>query len=247
MKWQIFWIVLAVLCAIYGLLILRAASGTRFFAVWFAMTAVFVFFCIAARYHLWSSLPAAVKAVLLVIIVGCLTLFVFVEAKILGGFSEKAGAELDCLLVLGAQVRASGPSRVLQYRLDAARDYLEKNENTICIVSGGRGKNEPCTEAEGMRRYLIEKGIPSERILTETESRNTKENMDYSKTLFDPAADSVGIVTNNFHMYRAKRLAKKAGIRRLSAVTAGSTPLYLPNNLLREFMGVVKDHMAGNI
>ena len=49
-------------------------------------------------------------------------------------------------LVLGAQVHKTRPSLVLQYRLDKAIDYLESNPNTICIVSGGKGANEPFPE-----------------------------------------------------------------------------------------------------
>ena len=71
--------------------------------------------------------------------------------------------------------------------------------------------------------------------------------MEFSKVFFDPAADSVGIVTNNFHLFRACGIARKSGIEHISAILAPSTPLYLPNNLLREFLGVVKDTLAGNL
>jgi len=53
---------------------------------------------------------------------------------------------------------------VLRYRLDEAYRYLKDDPETICIVSGGQGYNEPCQEAEVMKKYLEDKGIDSSRI-----------------------------------------------------------------------------------
>ena len=98
-----------------------------------------------------------------------------------------------------------------------------------------------------MKEYLISHGVDEERILLETKSKNTKENLKNAKEMFDPDHDQVGIVTNNFHVFRALSLARKEGIRNCCGISAGSTPLYLPNNMLREFLGVVKDFLCGNL
>ena len=58
---------------------------------------------------------------------------------------------LDYIIVLGAQIYERGPSAVLRFRLDKAVEYLNENPQTKCIVSGGKGSNEPCSEAEGMK------------------------------------------------------------------------------------------------
>ena len=116
-----------------------------------------------------------------------------------------------------------------------------------CVVSGGRGPNESETEASAMRRYLIQKGIAPNRIHVENRSQNTVENIKYSAKLIDIKGDRIGIVTNNFHVYRGLSLAKKTGYRQVYGIAAPSTPLYLANNMLREVLGVVKDKAAGNI
>ena len=92
------------------------------------------------------------------------------------------------------------------------RDSLEENEATLVVVSGGKGSNEPVSEAQGMFDYLVAKGIAPERIVMEDKSTNTKENLEFSQKLI-PEAASVGIVTNNFHVYRGTRLAVKQGFR----------------------------------
>ena len=62
---------------------------------------------------------------------------------------------LDYIIVLGAQVKESGPSVVLRYRLDRTVSYLKENDNTLVIVSGGQGANEKATEASVMKEYLV--------------------------------------------------------------------------------------------
>lgn len=62
---------------------------------------------------------------------------------------------LDYIIVLGAQVKESGPSVILRYRLDRAVSYLKENDNTLVIVSGGQGANEKATEASVMKEYLV--------------------------------------------------------------------------------------------
>lgn len=62
---------------------------------------------------------------------------------------------LDYIIVLGAQVKESGPSVILRYRLDRTVSYLKENDNTLVIVSGGQGANEKATEASVMKEYLV--------------------------------------------------------------------------------------------
>ena len=165
----------------------------------------------------------------------------------LSSVSTKEKKNLDYLIVLGAQVRENGPSAVLQYRLDAALSYMQENPETICIVSGGLGVNEPFSEAKGMSDYLISHGILSERIILEDTSRNTVENIRNSKALIRNFDGSVGIVTNNFHVFRAVGIAKAQGLGDVYGISAYSHPLYLPNNVLRECCGILKDYFFQNL
>ena len=194
-----------------------------------------------------AKIPFWLKGAFVVCSIIGLLLLVLVEGLILSQFGAKAEAGADYMIVLGAQWKQSGPSYVLQKRLDKAITYLEQNPETIVIVSGGQGSNEPIAEAEGMKGYLMEKGIAEERILTENKSANTCQNLAYSSQLLDKENDSVVLVTNNFHMYRALSIAKKQGYLQIEGLSAGSYPAMLPNNLLREFFGVIKDFFVGNL
>ncbi len=141
---------------------------------------------------------------------------------------------------------------MLKYRLDTTAEYLTDNPQTICIVTGGQGYNEPWSEAQGMREYLVKQGIPDDRIILEDRAQNTTQNIVYSLELLDDLGTDlrnkkVGIVTNDFHLFRGLSIARKQGMTQVCGIAAGSKPLYLPNNMLREFFGVCKDRLLGNL
>ncbi len=246
-KKEIITTILGFLCLGYGIFARLAQSGTSTYLLWFILA--FLLFALTAGLHMhfWTMIPVVIRRIAVVLVSLAVLVFVVVEGCIISGFFAKGSDDLDYIIVLGAQVYESGPGKVLQYRLDAACDYMEENENTICIVSGGQGSNEPCAEAQIMYEYLVEKGIDAERIIMETESLNTVENLKNSSVYIDMETDSVGIVTNNFHIFRSTRLAKALGMEHVYGIVAGMNPLYLPNNMLREFFGVLKDLLYGNL
>ena len=149
-------------------------------------------------------------------------------------------------IVLGAQVTENGPSMMLTGRINSAVRYLQENPDAKAVLTGGQGSNEPASEAQGMCDYLVKRGIEPDRIILEDKSVNTEQNIRFSKEFLQADADKVGIVSNNFHVFRAVKLAKAAGYRNVVGIAAPATAFYLPNNMLREFFGVVKDFLMGH-
>lgn len=231
--------ILAIICIVYGIFVRAAGSGTAFFMVWILGGICLLIAGILLRKGVLQRLPRIWRIVFGGLLAAGVILFLVVEGLILGSFHEKGEKGLSYLLVLGSQVYADGPSLVLQYRLDTAIGYLKENPETICIVSGGQGYNEPMTEAEGMARYLEQNGIAAERILLEDQSKTTQQNMEFSRKLI-PEGASLGVVTNNFHLYRAMQIAKRQGLVQAVGIAAPSSGKYLANNMLREFFGWLK-------
>ena len=229
----------AAVCAVYGCFVRAAGSGTAFFAVWLFI-AVF-FCCLAAAFWtgLWERAPLALRRAFIAVICAGIALLAGFQVCALSHFNDDGGDDLDYIIVLGAQVYKSGPSSVLKYRLDKAAEYLEENSGTVCIVSGGRGPNEPEAEAVIMADYLEQKGVPADRIIKEEKSETTAENISNSMKYISKNA-TVGIVTNNFHVMRALQTAERQGLENAKGISAGSNAAYLPNNMLREFMAEIK-------
>lgn len=95
--------------------------------------------------------------------------------------------------------------------------------------------------------YLVEKGISPERILLEDQSKNTFQNLTFSAEYLNREKDAVGIVSNNFHVFRAAKIARKAGYQRVYGIAAKGEPFLQFNNMMREFFGVAKDFLVGNM
>lgn len=246
----LFLLIIGVLSLVYFFAIaFFIPHGTGFFVIWLALALFCFAFCYLLRRkkHLLTRLPLWFRRLFMILAASGAGLFIFVEGCIIGQFWSKAPAELDYLIVLGAQMKDTGPSRVLQMRLDAAYEYLLENENTRAVLSGGQGPDESVSEAQGMYDYLISRGISSERLILEDRSTNTHQNLTFSGDHLDKAGDKVGIVTNNFHIFRAKGIARKAGYVSIYGIAARSEAALQVNNMTREFFGIVKDFLVGNL
>lgn len=222
--------------------------GTNFYFIWLFFGIGAIAFAILLKKGVWAQhFPLWFRRIFVTL--ACLggILFIIVEGCIISGFSQKGPDGLDYLVVLGAQMKASGPSKALQYRLDEAIRYLEENPDTQVIVSGGQGPDEHISEAQGMYDYLVEKGISPERIILEDQSKNTFQNLTFSAEYLDKGNDLVGVVSNNFHVFRATKIAKKAGYENVYGIAAKGEPFLQYNNMMREFLGVVKDFLVGNM
>lgn len=247
MKKEIICILCSLFCFGYCFMVFSIRTGTHFYLVWAAGGLFFIALALFLHFDIWLKLPPALRKISACVVLLCILLFVVVEGFIISGFNEKGEKNLDYIIVLGAKVRQDGPSAVLKFRLDKAYDYLIENENTICIVSGGQGANEPFSEAQGMYDYLIDRGIAPQRIIMEDKAADTSENIAFSMEFLDKENDSVGIVTNNFHVFRGVHLAKHQGIKSVCGISANSDIFFLLNNMLREFAGVMKDLIYGNL
>ena len=109
----------------------------------------------------------------------------------------------------------------------------------VCIQCHNNPDSDAIASAFGVYRYLQKNGIDGKRIIVEAESRTTEENIKNSKTFLEEDA-SVGIITNDFHMFRALQMAREQGLSDACGIAADSSNLYLPNNMLREFFAEIK-------
>ncbi len=151
--------------------------------------------------------------------------------------------EADYLIILGAKVDGSVPSLSLQYRIEAAVDYLEDNPHTVAIASGGQGPGEDMTEAEAIKRELLARGIAESRIRLEDRSTSTSENIRFSKGLI-PQKGNIGIiVTNHYHVYRAVSIARDQNLE-VSGLTAKTPFISLPKSYIREYLAITKYYIT---
>ncbi len=243
---RVIFIALMLICLIYSVSIYMIGSGTFSFIIWIWGAVFFGTAFYLSGNGRWYRIPFTIRVLcsgaillLFVTIAVCLTLM-------LRHFNDKGIKDLDYIVVLGAQMRNDGPSTIFKYRLDAAYNYLVENPKTVCIVSGGQGSNEPVCEGNGGREYLVSKGIEPSRVIAEKNAMDTSENIEYSVVLIDSCTKGsdkvkIGVVTNNFHLFRGVHLAKSLTDYNIYGIAAYTLPWYLPNNMARECFGIIRD------
>ena len=159
--------------------------------------------------------------------------------------------DFDYVIILGAGLLdGERISRLLSQRIDKAIEVWHKDPTPpVMIPSGGQGPDEKLPEGKAMAGYLLSHGIPQSDILVEDRSRTTQENLKFSMELIRkdyPSRDFhhpkkkqpyVAIVTSNYHVYRALRLARHQGF---TATGIGSpvAAYYWPSALIREFAAI---------
>ena len=156
-------------------------------------------------------------------------------------FEDETAPEF--VVVLGAQVQGDGPSLTLKKRLDLAYTYLTEHPNAEAVVSGGQGPDEAYTEASVMADYLTARGIDESRILREEKASDTRENLEFSRALVEPLGvdtSRVLIITSDFHLCRAKFLARKLGMQAYGLASQTWPEILRLNYLLREVFAFVK-------
>jgi uncharacterized SAM-binding protein YcdF (DUF218 family) len=174
-------------------------------------------------------------------------------AYVYGLVARTGGA--DFVIVLGAGLGPGGKvPPLLASRLDrghALWNSLHRRAtgpSPLLIVSGGKGDDEREPEANAMAAYLTARGFSADHLLLEDRSRNTEENLLFSKAIMDQVQPHARctIVTSDFHAFRAAMIARRLGIQ--GQVTGARVARYYrPSGMLREFAAVFLGYWAVNL
>lgn len=170
--------------------------------------------------------------------------FIIIESFVISEFTANDIhiTDADYVIVLGSGIKGTELSETLKLRLDASVNYVSHNENIPIIVSGGKGPGEDIPEAEAMSNYLISRGVSEERVILESRSTSTMENLKFSKAIIQERGitnPKIIIVTSNYHMYRAKLIGHKLGYVTYGMSSKSPTAL-MPINMIREYFAMIK-------
>ena len=194
---------------------------------------------IGLKYPGFAKITTRVFTVILVI--GLLIVGI-TEAIIIKASFGDPEEQVDYMVVLGAKVNANGPSVSLWDRICGAYTYLEEHPETIAIVSGGQGTDEPITEAECMYRELVSLGIDPKRIWIEDEATSTWENLHFTLDLIEEKTgerpQKLGVLSSEYHLFRASLFAKANNVEFVGIPAKTSRLSQAVNHFMREVAGV---------
>jgi len=168
-------------------------------------------------------------------------LLIFSISSLVNMFYPKK-RDYQYIIILGCGIFGERVTPLLASRIDLGIKYYnalkENNPNLKIIASGGQGPHESIPEGLAIARYLQRHGIPKEDIIIENQSKNTWENVKFSKALMTNEKDRNLIVTNNFHVFRALVISR---MLKMNSDGAGSkVKLYFSlNSWIREYIGVI--------
>lgn len=257
----ILFLLVGLACIAFGVVYRLNESKMRFHLFWIVFGAVLAVLGVVMATGVWHTLPFLVRMLVGITLAAFLVYELVAHALILRHFHDAGVPGLDYIIVLGAQVFETGPGRTLVTRLDTAATYLAANPRTRCITCGGQGNNEPESEARSAAEYLKQRGVDPTRIILEEHSHSTLQNLENAKRLIQPLLSPttppsnqsqlaqsptlplqsrIGIVTNDYHLFRALMLARKAGLENTVGIAAKAPARFPINNTVRETFALLK-------
>ena len=171
-----------------------------------------------------------------------------IAAGLIAAFYEPE-PDKDIVIILGYSLReGEAAAAVLRKRVDRAVSFREKQlretgKDLVFITSGGKGTDESLSESRWMHDYLIQQGIPEDRIIEEDQSATTHENMKFSKEKIreiNPKG-KIAFSTSNYHVFRSGLYARREKIRAVG-MGAETKWYFWPNASVREFAGILSEH-----
>lgn len=239
---------MALLFAVAGVVFYFLVSGCSFLGIVFWGVAAIVAF--ENLIALWKDKKAVARIgqIVSILLIVAVMASVITVIPVLRGPAETDGSS-DYVIVLGAGVRGTEPSEILQDRIDRAYLYLTENPNAICIATGGMGNDENIAEAQCIYNHLVAMGIDGSRIWMEDRATSTIENFRYSialiKEKIGAAPDQVTVLSNEFHLYRAGIMAEDCGLEADFVAAPTSKPLIRISYTIREIFALWKYLLVG--
>lgn len=188
----------------------------------------------------------------LLVIIKCLFIIgvlvaVFIEIGVIRFGVKAKPKKSDCIIVLGCQVKGTYPSPFLQSRLKEGIRLYKEGYGKYIIVSGGKGPGEDITEAQAMKKFLMGYGIKESVIIMEDKSKNTKENLIFSKSIMkEKGFKNAIVVSNKYHLKRASLMCKSLEIEAsYSGVFVSDRKLTEIKGHIREVPGIIRYLILG--
>lgn len=152
-------------------------------------------------------------------------------------------SQAEAIVVLGGGVSPASSGELypnLQSGADrvwhGARLFHASKAPLVLLTGGSDPEHSATSEAEAMRQFMADLGVPKETMVLENRSRNTSQNAEYSaEFLAEEGVNRIILVTSAYHMPRAKRLFEAQGLEVVPVATDHevlSRPLW--RNLLPE-------------
>lgn len=201
----------------------------------------------------------------------------FTVCIMINAFSKRTyldeNENFNYVIVFGSSVSLNtNRNSIINKRLDKALEYASSHEDTKFILTGAKVGNEPLEEATYMKEYMMKRGISEDRVLTDTLSINTYENISNAlyiiksdvikSNVYDTILDSpvfvnnsgynlnylkIGLLSTDFHIFRINMMSKKLGIEEQYDIVVKSDFLHRLYLYVQETLSLYKAFVFNQI
>lgn len=257
---SLIFLLLSISSGAYFVLINLASPGTvlgtifGFSAVWFWIAVFFALLFVLEKRNILKTICGKISKRIKIILI-----FLFGAGVLISGLNlfficnprlSDGKENVRYVIVLGGGITKDAKlTDSVQNRVRVASEYLKAHPASIAVVTGGKGKFSPCPESDVLKPVLASYGIDENRILAENKAKDTIQNFMFSAKLFaehdgisveEVLASPVAVVTSDFHIARAERLASRMGFSDVYGVASKTPPLFVLNSYCREICCYVK-------
>jgi uncharacterized SAM-binding protein YcdF (DUF218 family) len=170
------------------------------------------------RSHWWLWLAG-------VLVAGLIAFLCFTSIAILREASRDEVRRADAIVVFGAAEYSGRPSPVYRARLDHAFDLFQRGVAPVVITTGGAGYDPDFSEGGVGRDYLMRRGIPETSLIAETQGADSAQSAERVAVIMHTNAMHTCVaVSDEYHVFRIKKLLEHEGIQAYVAPRSGSRP-----------------------
>ncbi len=222
----------------------------EFVPIGYRMTAVVFLFCAVwlALYAMFSrrntKLSRRMRLALVLFVTLGFPCFLAAEIPVLRDARSDEDTSAPYLIVCGAGVNGTTPSRSMTDRLREAVTWLDENPSGVAVLSGSQGQDEDISEARAMFDWLTAQGIDPARLRMEDQAKNSSGNLRYSLELIekeggDPSG-RVAILSSEYHLHRLGWMARKLGCQPVLVAAKTTKVSLFINYAIREAFAMWK-------
>jgi uncharacterized SAM-binding protein YcdF (DUF218 family) len=158
-------------------------------------------------------------------IAACLGYLLATASMIMRQANYDEARPADVIVVFGAAEYVGRPSPIFRARLDHAYQLFQRGLAPLIITTGGAGRDPRFSEGQVGRDYLAKLGVPDVSLIAETQAGDTDQSARRVAAILEAnELKTALLVSDAYHLYRARRMMQREGITVYASPRPGSIP-----------------------
>ena len=182
-----------------------------------------------------------VRWILVLVVIGIAAFLLYISRQMMREAQVDEEHSADAIVVFGAAEYVGRPSPVLRARLDHAYNLFERRLAPVIITTGGAGNDPHFSEGQVGRDYLEARGVPDAKLIAETQGGDTEQSAQrVAVILRTNGMHSCLLVSDAYHMFRAKQMMNAQGI----TVYISPRPGSIPKTLVGRYFAALRESVS---